>query len=67
MRLVLGNNMKIKIIAPLYVTLPRKTKADRKMIINLNNYRNWHYIISNHTKIAYKEAIADQLKVIQGN
>ena len=54
--------MDIKIIAPLYVMLKRVTKDDRKMIINLNNYRNWHYIISNDTKIAYKEAIKDQIK-----
>lgn len=52
--------MKIKL--PLFVVLPRKTKADRKMIINLNNYRNWHYITSNDTKTKYKEALESQLK-----
>jgi hypothetical protein len=50
-----------KIVAPLFVVLPRKTKADRKMIINLNNYRNWHYIVSNLIKIVYKETILEQL------
>jgi len=47
----------IKINLPLSVTLPRKTKEDRKVIINLNNYRNWHYIISNDVKERYKEAL----------
>ena len=51
----------IKIIAPLYVMLPRKTKEDKKLIINLNNYRNWHYIISNEAKKKYKEELHDQL------
>lgn len=51
----------MKIILPLYVTLPRKTKADRKMIINLNNYRNWHYIINNQIKEIYTEQLKDQL------
>jgi len=50
------------IIAPLYVMLPRKTKADRKVILNLNNYRNWNYFISNEVKKKYKEDIKDQLR-----
>jgi Holliday junction resolvase RusA-like endonuclease len=50
-----------KIIAPLQVFLPRKTKEDKKVIINLNGYRNWHYIISNEVKKKYKEAIKSQL------
>lgn len=49
------------IVAPLYVMLPRKTKADKKMIINLNGYRNWHYIISNEVKKKYKDAVKEQL------
>ena len=51
----------IKIIAPLYVMLPRKTKGDKKMIINLNGYRNWHYIISNDVKKQYKEEVKEQI------
>ncbi len=51
----------LKIIVPLFIVLPRKTKEDRKMIINLNNYRNWHYIISNQVKEAYKESLVEQL------
>lgn len=52
----------MKVISPLSVVLPRRTKANRRVIINLNNYRNWHYIISNEVKVAYVEAIKDQLE-----
>ena len=48
--------------SPLAVYLPRKTKEDRKMILNLNNYRNWQHFLSNNTKKAYKEVIAPQLE-----
>ena len=41
--------------------LPRKTKKDKKVIINLNNFRNLHYIINNESKKKYKEVIKDQL------
>lgn len=53
--------LKRTIVAPLYVMLLRKTKDDKKMIINLNGYRNWHYIISNEVKKKYKEAVKQQL------
>lgn len=51
-----------KITLPLTVMLPRKTKADKKAIINLNNYPHWHYITYNQIKKAYKEILEDQLK-----
>ena len=46
-----------KINLPLAVYLPRKTMPDKKMIINLNNYRNWSYIVSNQVKKAYCQAV----------
>ena len=52
----------LKFTTPLFVVLPRKTKADRKIIINLNNYRNWHYITSNNAKIKFKEEMQSQLE-----
>jgi len=42
--------------------LPRKTMPDRKYIINKNNERNWHYIVSNKIKQVYKEALREQLE-----
>jgi hypothetical protein len=35
--------------------LPRKTMPDKKVIINLNNYRNWQFHMNNQVKRAYKE------------
>lgn len=35
---------------PLFVVLPRKTKEDRKIILNLNNYPNWHHFTYNQVK-----------------
>lgn len=48
--------------SPLYVMLPRKTKADKKVYLNLNTYRNLHYQINNQAKAVYKEYVRDQLE-----
>jgi|TARA_B110001469_G_scaffold104738_1_gene103764 Holliday junction resolvase RusA-like endonuclease len=53
--------MEYNFTSPLAVFLPRKTMRDKKQILNLNNYRNWMHIISNQIKIAYKDAMKDQL------
>jgi len=42
--------------------LPRKTMPDRKYIINKNNERNWHFIVSNKIKQVYKDALREQLE-----
>jgi len=47
---------------PLAVYLPRKTKEDKKLIINLNNYRNWSFIVSNLAKKAYFEIAEPKIK-----
>ena len=52
----------VVITCPLSVMLPRKTMPDRKYIINKNNERNWHYIVSNKIKQVYKEALREQLE-----
>jgi hypothetical protein len=52
----------IKIEVPLYVTLPRKTKKDKKYMLNLNQYRNWHYIVSNQLKHRFCEALESSLR-----
>lgn len=51
----------VVINAPLSVILPRVTKPDKKAIVNMNNYRNWHYVVSNQIKKAYKAAVRPQL------
>jgi hypothetical protein len=50
------------ITCPLFVMIPRKTKADKKIILNLNGFRNWHHITSNQAKVMYKDAIRSQLE-----
>ena len=45
---------------PLKVVMPRKTKKDKVIPINLNWYRNAHHRESNDAKKAYKALIADQ-------
>ena len=42
--------------------LPRKTKADKKWILNLNNYRNTHPKVLNDCKVLYKEQVEAALK-----
>jgi len=52
----------MKIISPLLVILPRKTKADKRIYLNLNAYRNLHYISNNQAKHIYCELMEKQLK-----
>ena len=47
-----------KIFSPLEI----KVSAKRKFILNLNQYRNTHYRITNSAKIKYKEFIDEQLE-----
>ena len=48
----------MKLILPLSVTMPRKTKDDRVWILNLNSYRNTHFQILNKAKGLYAEELA---------
>lgn len=52
----------IKLICPSFVILPLKTKKDKKVYINLNIYRNLHYLVESKCKKAFKEAIRDQVE-----
>lgn len=47
---------------PLKVVMPRKTKKDKVIPININWYRNAHHRESNDVKKAYKALIADQFE-----
>ena len=47
----------MEIVLPLSVTLPRKTKADKIFALNLNIYRNTHYLVLNQAKIAWKDIV----------
>lgn len=54
-----------KVILPLAVFIPRKTKEAKKIIINLNNYPHWHYITYNEAKKLFKQAVESQLKDVK--
>lgn len=51
----------IKIISPLAVYMPRVTMPAKKYILNLNNYRNWKFIVSAKLKKIYTLAMGEQL------
>ena len=53
-----------KFVSPLFVMLPRKTKADKRVALNLNVYRNLHYLVNNQVKQVYNELMAPQLEGI---
>ena len=46
----------INLKCPLYVDLPRKTKKDKRVYINMNSYRNLHFLVNNQVKKMYLEA-----------
>lgn len=41
-------------ILPLSVTLPRKRNSDKKVMLNLNYYRNMHFQVNNQVKQYFK-------------
>ena len=47
---------------PVKLIIPRKTKADKTYYLNMNGYRNWHFIISNQLKVLFVEQINEQIK-----
>lgn len=51
----------IKINAPLYVMLPRKTMKDKRIAINMNVYRNLNHFTNNSAKKQFGEDISWQL------
>lgn len=57
---------KYKFKAPLAIKLSNSPKA-KAYRINLNQYRNWHFQVSNNLKIKYKKLLADQLSGLKIN
>ena len=55
----------LKITCPLYIDIPRKTKKDRRVYINMNTYRNLHYVVSSQVKKMYLEEVREQLEGIK--
>ncbi len=53
----------ICISMPLYVR--KGIKKPKNFHFNLNNYRNWHYQVSNNLKIEYKKIAEDKLQIFR--
>lgn len=49
---------------PYWVYLPRKTKKDKKVILNFNQYHNWHPHERNDIKQYYMESIASIIRTL---
>lgn len=56
-----GEDFRMKIILPLSVTIPRKTKADKVFTLNLNIYRNANFHTLNDAKVAWKGIVANAI------
>ena len=50
-----------KFTSPLFVMLPRKTKNDKRVTINMNTYRNLNGFVNNQSKIIYSNIMFGQL------
>lgn len=46
---------------PTFIILPRKTKEDKKIHLNLNTYRNMNFILNNQCKVAFHQAFKPEL------
>ena len=51
----------IKFTSPLFVEIPRKTMKPKKIMLNLNVYRNLHYQVNNQAKKIYTEMMKAQM------
>jgi Holliday junction resolvase RusA-like endonuclease len=52
----------MKMTSPLEIYLPRKTMDDKKILINLNVYRNLHRFSENQAKKIYCELMRPQME-----
>lgn len=51
-------------ISPLYLKLPRKRSAGKRISLNLNTYRNLHFQINNQAKHHYRSLMRNQIEGI---
>jgi len=51
----------MKLSLPLFAVLPRKTKADKKVYLNLNVFKTLHHRTIADAKIRYKESVREAL------
>ncbi len=53
-----------KFILPLSVTLPRKRKDDKKIMLNMNVYRNLHFQVNNQVKQYFQPIEISEFKAV---
>ena len=53
----------MKFVLPLYIELWKIKK--KKYYINLNNYRNWHYQVSNNIKKEFQNMVKQQIWLME--
>tara|TARA_B110000858_G_C17661589_1_gene407529 strand:- start:502 stop:903 length:402 start_codon:yes stop_codon:yes gene_type:complete len=53
---------KLKLIVPLYVELPRKTKKNLNVWLNMNRFMNLHFLVKNNAKKVFFEVMREQLE-----
>ena len=58
----MAKTTEVLIISPLYIDLPRVKTKDKRVYLNMNTYRNLHYVTNNNAKKAYLEAIREQVE-----
>ena len=51
----------IKIMLPVFVIKHYKTKKDKNIYINLNNYRNWNPFLEHEVKEIYQNIVIEKL------
>ncbi len=51
----------MKLSLPLFIMLPKLTKADKKFFLNLNGYRNINFRVLHEAKVRYKEEVREAL------
>lgn len=55
----------LKLIVPMYVELPRKTKKDLNVWLNMNRFMNLHFLVKNNAKKVFFEVMRDQLEGVK--
>jgi len=55
-------DMKYCLTSPIMVLIPRKRKADQRVYLNINTYRNLHFQVNNNAKIIYKQLMTTQIE-----
>ena len=55
----------LKLIVPMYVELPRKTKKNLNIWLNMNRFMNLHFLVKNNAKKVFFNVMRDQLEGVK--